>query len=548
MSPRKISFLAFFILWARVQNWTVPDMHVRICQWLEHCDDPVRVLMVFRGAAKSTIFAVYKAWQLYCDGTWTSLIWSADGKLARKLSRDVINVLRRHPLTGGLLPPKPGAEMFWVNGATDARNASITSTGVEQTVTSARARSIDYDDVEVPKNIATPEKRENLRHKIQESTFILVPGGQETYIGTPHTSDSLYPETVSAGAALLKIPLFESAIRYEKTGERTRFPFSFLPAADGIYVISGIYKAARLYVEGEDYDVIGQEIVFREPPNATVLDIYGNCAWPERFDRDEIILRRRKTRTINYWDSQYMLEAKPITESRLDPELLRAYDLQPRIVQANNAVRMMLGNVQIVSGRARWDPAKGKVHGDNSAFCLVLDDALGNHYWHLAENLTGEMVEFSDGANTLITGGQVMQICKLVRQYNIVHITVETNGIGAFIPGVLQRALRQEGLECGVTPFDEGRNKNERILAGIEGPLSSGVLWAHVDVLDGDAWDEMQNWNPAVKEQIDGKLDSLAGCLLDAPVRIRKTVGIPTATRTHHWRQSAGTHEVALDI
>lgn len=548
MPERRISFLAFFLMWADVMGWTVPALHVRICHWLETCADPVRVLMIFRGAAKSTIFAVYKAWQLYNDRTWTSLVWAADGPLATKLTRDTLNVLRRHPLCGGMLPQKPGAQMFWVNGSVDARNASMTATGVNQNVTSARARSIDYDDVEVPKNIKTPDARENLRQKIQESTFILVPGGQETLVGTPHTYDSLYTETVASGAALLKIPLFESAVRYEDTSERTRYPFDFTPAEDGLYVLLGIHKAARLLKEGIDYRLEGSEVVFDVPPGGAVLDIYGNNAWPERFDRHEIEIRRKKTRTLNYWDSQYQLEAKPITESRLDPERLIAYDLQPRIEQANRSVRMMLGAVQIVSGRARWDPAKGKAGGDTSAFSLILDDALGNHYWHLAESITGDLAVFADSNNTKIVSGQVMQIAALVRQHNIVQITVETNGIGAFIPTILKRALRQEGLECGVNDVHEGENKNERILSGLEGPMKSGVLWAHIDVLNGPMWDEMKSWNPKIKEQPDGYLDSAAGALLDAPVRIGKIVGIPTGGQSQDWRQSAGVHEVTLEV
>ena len=59
MAGAKITFLAFFLLWAKVQGWKVPKLHVRICHWLE-TQRPVRVLMVFRGAAKSTIYAVYK--------------------------------------------------------------------------------------------------------------------------------------------------------------------------------------------------------------------------------------------------------------------------------------------------------------------------------------------------------------------------------------------------------------------------------------------------------------------------------------------------------
>lgn len=551
MKPPRISFLAFFLMWARVQGWRVPDLHVRICDWLEHCNDPVRVLQVFRGAAKSTLYAVYKAWQLYCDGTWVSLIWAADGQLAKKLTRDTINVLRRHPLCGGMLPTKPGAQAFWVAGSVDARNASMTAVGVNQNVTSARARDIDYDDVEVPKNIRTAEARENLRNKIQEATFILVPGGQETYIGTPHTHDSIYPEKIAEGAASLTIPLFEEHVRYEETETRTRYTVPFQAASDGIYVLQGIHKHARLLVEGVDYTLGAGVIVLAVPPAGAVLDIYARCAWPERFDRKEIELRRRKTRTLNYWDSQYQLQAKPVKEIRLDPEKIKAYDLHPRVELANRAVRMMLGGVQIVSARAYWDCALGKVSGDASALSLVLDDAAGNIYWHVCEGLTGEYAVFSDSRNTRIVSGQVMQACALIEKFNIPNVYVETNGNGAFAPQLLRQAIKQERLHCAVTDVQATGNKNARILDGLEGPMQSGVLWAHVDVLDGPLWDQMMDWDPSVKEQPDDYLDSGAGAILQAPVRIGRMVRekdeISTTQGREHWRPSGGVHEVTLE-
>lgn len=546
MANKPVSFVAFFLMWAKVQGWKVPLLHIRICQWLEICVDPVRVLMVFRGAAKSTIYGVYKAWQLYCDPTWISLIWAADGPLSKKLTRDTINVLRRHPLCIGMLPTKPGAQMFWVNGATDARNASMTAVGVNQNVTSARARDIDYDDVEVPKNIKTAEARENLRSKIQESTFILVPGGRETYIGTPHTHDSIYPEVVSAGAALLKIPLFESSIRYEDTSKRTRYPFPFKPGDDGLYVITGIHKFARMLEEGTDYRVEGQAIVFSKPPGV-VLDIYANCAWPERFTREDVIKRRKKTRTLNYWDSQYMLEAKPINECRLDPEKIKAYDLQPVMETANRQARMVLGKVQIVSGRAYWDPSLGKAGGDVSAFSVVYDDSLGNYYWHACEGLTGEFAEFSDARNTEIIGGQVLQACDIIKRCNVLHVYVETNGTGSFVGKLLLRALKQRGLNCGVTEITQNINKNDRILGALEAPMKSGVLWAHVDVLNGPLWDQMKDWNPSVKQQPDDYLDSGAGALEQAPVRINHLVGKATDHPRNDWRQATGVFEVTLE-
>lgn len=546
MEKSKISFTAFFIMWAKVQGWKVPLLHIRICHWLETCHDPVRVLMVFRGAAKSTIYGVYKAWQLYSNPKERSLIWAADGNLAKKLTRDTINVLRRHPLCAGMLPTKPGAQAFWVSGSADPRNASMTAVGVDQNVTSARADSIDYDDVEVPKNIRTAEARENLRSKTQESTFIAVPGAQETYIGTPHTHDSLYPEEVAAGAALLKIPLFESAIRYEDTSTRTRYRFDFKPGADGLYVILGIHRFAKLLEEGADYQVDSNEIVFAKPPGV-VMDIYAHCAWPERFDREDIIKRRKKTRTLNYWDSQYMLEAKPVTECRLDPALIKPYAVQPTLEHANRQIRMMLGKVQIASGRAYWDTSMGKVGGDASAFSVVYDDTLGNHYWHVCDGLTGEFAVFSDAKNTEIIAGQVLQACDIIAKSNILHVYVEVNGVGSFTGKLLQRAIKQRGLHCGVTEVVRTGNKNEYILGALEAPIKSGVLWAHVDVLNGPLWDQMKDWNPKIKDQPDDYMDSGAGAIEHAPVRINKLVGIPTSNVSKDWRHSTGVFEVALE-
>lgn len=546
MAKSNVSFVAFFLLWAKQQGWIVPLLHIRICHWLETCDEPIRVLMVFRGASKSTIYAVYKAWKLYRNGQWRSLIWAADGDLAKKLTRDTINVLRRHPLCGGMLPTKPGAQLFWVTGSLDARNASMTAVGVNQNVTSARADDIDYDDVEVPKNIRTPEARANLRNKIQESTFILVPGGRETYIGTPHTHDSIYTEQIAAGAAVLKIPLFEHSKRYEETDKLVRYKFDFTPADDGLYVMTGIGKNGQMLVEGEDYKIIGSHVVFDRPPCA-VLDICAGCAWPERFTREDIAARRKKTRTVNYWDSQYQLEAKPIKESKLDPTKIKAYDVHPTVVRANQGVRMMLGQVQIISGRAYWDPSLGKVGGDASAFSLVLDDAMGNYYWHVCQAFTGEFAEFSDQRNTVIHSGQVLDACDLIERFNILHVYIETNGISSFYPKLLQLAVKQRGLRCGVTGINNSGAKNERILAGIEGPLKSGVLWAHVDVLEGALWDQMIDWDPEIKSQPDDYLDSGSGAILQAPVRINHLVGNPTSHVSKDWRQSTGVFEVTLE-
>lgn len=542
MESRSVSFLTFFLMWAKQQGWKVPHLHVRICSWLETCTESERVLMVFRGAAKSTIYAVYKAWKLYRNRHHRSLVWSADGPTAGMLTADVVNVLRNHPLTGGMLPPRPGRKLFWVNGARDARNASMRAVGVDSNATGARADAVDYDDVEVPGNVETPEARAHLRKRISEATHIAVPGAQKTLIGTPHAHDSIYPERIAGGAAVLKIPLFAHMVRFKDTDTRTRYAFDFEPSADGLYVMVGIHKGAELLEEGRDYRIDGREVVFDKPPRK-VLDICAGCAWPEYFTRKEIALRRRETLTFNAWDSQYQLEAKPLGETRLDPARMIEYGVEPQLVTYRGETRLMLGRVRIVSASMRWDPSTAKLNSDVSALCLMLQDEKGNNYWHRAISLSGDIAKLdTDGK---IVGGQVWEICDVVDQLSVPRVTIETNGLGETAPALLTAALNRRGIQCGVEGKKTTGNKNLLILEAFDGPLSGGYLWAHSSVIDAVA-DQMRSWNPAVREQPDDFLDAGGAALRDEPVRIGHLSKIPTADPRQDWRPEAGSAEVEI--
>ncbi len=542
---RHVSFLTFFLMWAKLQGWKVPLLHVRICQWLDTCDARVRVLMVFRGAAKSTIYAVWKAYRLYKNRTNRSLIYAADDKLAGKLTRDTLAVLRRHPLCVGMLPPKPGAFSFWVNGAIDARNPSMEAVGVNSNATGSRADDADFDDIEVPKNIKTPDARQQIRQKIEETTHILVPGWQKTFVGTPHTHDSIYTEQIEGGAAVLKIPLFEHMVRYETTDTKTRYRIPFVIGDDGLYVLAGIGKFARMMAEGIDYRIEGDDVVFHKPPRV-VIDVCSLCSWPERFNRDEIELKRKETRTLNAWDSQYQLEAKPISETRLDPARIIPYAVEPVIRYANRTASMFLGNVRIVGMAMRWDPSSAKLNSDVSAVALVLQDEQGRRYLHRVADLTGEIAEFSEDGKRIV-GGQVWQICDIVERFHVPRIVIETNGIGGFAPAVMKAVLKQRRLTCGVSDEPSVANKNKRILEGFEPVISANMLWAHVDVLEGPLWDQMKDFNPGTQNQADDYIDVSAAAITDTPERIKVHVNEADHVANRDWRPYSGVHEVVFE-
>lgn len=541
---KKVSFVVFFKLWADLQGWVVPDIHIAICHFLEHCNSRVRVLRVFRGCGKSTILGVFNAWRYYKDPETRILHQGSDDRTAYKTSRDVKNVLEKHPLTRNLGASTKGSIEFWWTHKgylKDPRNPSMQAAGITSNITSSRADYVQNDDVEVMKNVLTPEAREKVRTRLSEQIHIAVPKAQKDFIGTPHSHESLYDEKIEAGAVDLTIPMYGKEHRFEeKTSTQVKFKCRFVPD----FVFVGIGKRSWVAEEGKHYHVEHTTVVFKKPPNATV-DCYADSAWPERFDHEEMVERRKECNTYNEWDSQYQLHAKPIGDVRLDPERIIPYDVEPEIRLANRQVSMWLGGTKIVGATAHWDCAKGRIGNDTSAFSVVFTDEVGRLYLHVCKALYGNI------------DVQCRQIRDIVVQYGLSRVTVETNGIGGHVPHILRKHLKKTG--CGVGEHHETANKNKRILDAWEAPLDSGYLWASVDVLgleesegsqeeeEEGLWEEMINWNPKVKEQPDGYLDSSARAISDTPVRIGKSAGNPSTPEGKNWRPNQGTLTVKTD-
>lgn len=531
-----VSFPAFYLIWAKVQGWEVSENHIKVCHWLQHRKGRVGVLKVFRGFGKSTILGCYNAWRYYVDPTDRILHQGDQDKTAHKTARDTQNVLTKHPLTRNLGASLRGNVEFWWTADgywKDPRNPSMQASGILSNIVSSRADHIQNDDVEVQKNVETPEAREKMRKRLSEQIHIGVPGSDRLFIGTPHAHNSIYDEMAEMGADVLEIKLFQQEQRFsadskESTSTKRVFHCQFVPEV----VFLGIGKHSKLLKEGDDYTRKGKTLTFERPPGAT-LDCYAGNAWPERFNIDEMAERRRQCRTLNEWDSQYQLHAKPITDVRLDPERIIPYDKTPIIRMANRKLGMWLGNAQIVGATAYWDCATGKLTSDTSAFSVVLTDALGRLYLQVCTELTGNIDE------------QCKQIRALVIQYQIPRVEVETNGPGGFVPPILRKHLAKTG--CGVGEVFATTNKNKRILDAWEAPLDSGFLWAHVDVLNGPLWDQMLEWNPVVKDQPDDYLDSGAGAITATPVRIGKLIGNPSEPRHQNWRPSHNQFEVTVE-
>ncbi|MCW5772047.1 MAG: phage terminase large subunit [Rhodospirillaceae bacterium] len=193
-------FPAFVKAWCKHQGLAVPQLHRDIAGWLgkrwRAKARPKRLLLLaFRGAGKSTLVGLFAAWLLARHPNLRILTLSADLALARKMVRNVKQLVENHPAMPPLKPKRPelwGADQFTIVRDAMLRDPSMLARGIDGNFTGSRADVVICDDVEVPGNSDTPAKRRTLRDKLGEIDFVLVPGGMQLYLGTPHSYYSIY--------------------------------------------------------------------------------------------------------------------------------------------------------------------------------------------------------------------------------------------------------------------------------------------------------------------------------------------------------------------
>ena len=469
-----MDFPEFVWIWMEKQNLSMPKIHLNFSHWLAETwrkGDRQLLLLAFRNSGKSTLVGLFCAWRLLQDPSTRILILAADYSLAKKMVRNVKRVIERHPLTTHLKPSRRdqwAADQFTVNRASEFRDPSMLAKGISANITGSRADIVICDDVEVPNTCATPGKRHDLREKLGEIDYVLVPGGLQLYVGTPHTFYSLYAQETRP-----------------ETGEEVPFLHGF----------------KRLEIP--------------------VMDSAGKSSWPERFPLSKIKAMRRRSGAAKH-DSQMMLRPTNIAEGRLAPSLLKSYTEELNYRVGNGEVVLELGDIKMKSASCWWDPSFGSPEkGNSSVIAAVFSDEKGHYYLHRIAYLTHDpkVTEKVDEATQLCR-----QAVTFLKVHHLPSVTIETNGIGRFLPGLLRRELRATGVTCSVMEKTSHRNKAERILEAFDARLAAGVISAHKSVLASPLIEEMREWQPNGGSKVDG-LDAVAGCLLAEPIRISRLPG-----------------------
>ncbi len=482
-------FKLFLVLWNQRQNMRTPALHFKIAQWLERAwktGDKELLLMAFRSSGKSTLAGLFAAWLLYRHSDLRILVLAADEVLAGKMVRNVKRIIERHPLTAQMKPEcadQWASDRFTVKRNIELRDPSMIAKGITSNITGSRADIVICDDVEVPNTCDSTEKREFLRDRLSELSFVVVPGGTHLYIGTPHNYYTIYADKPRA-----------------EIGESRAF-------------LQG-YKRLEI----------------------PVLDEAGQSAWPERFSPADIE-RMRRNSGPNKFTSQMMLKPVNIAEGRLNAELLRLYDFELDYTKEINT--LFIGDKKIVGASAWWDPAFGSAKGDHSVLACIFADESGNLYLHHLE-----YIKLPVGGDVDEATAQCRIVAQVAKRLMLPSITLETNGIGKFLPAILRNELARAHVPSSVNEYANRRAKDIRILEAFDAPMAAGRLYVHQGVAKTPFLMEMREWRPGSARGHDDGLDAAAGAISQQPVRLKRLYG----AGGFGWVKGAGAHKAKTDF
>ena len=189
------------VLWRWLKLPDLTKLQADIAHYLQH--GPRRkIIMAFRGAAKSWLTAAYALWVLWCDPQKKVLVVSASLARSIAFTNFCLALILQVPFLQDLAP-RPGQRAaslsFDVGPAQPDQSPSLKAASITGQITGFRGDLIIGDDVEIPSNSATVMMREKIAEGVKEFDAILKPDGEVTFLGTPQVEASLYTTLPTRG-------------------------------------------------------------------------------------------------------------------------------------------------------------------------------------------------------------------------------------------------------------------------------------------------------------------------------------------------------------
>ena len=411
------NFVALCHKYLRIADPT--QIQFDICDELSS-DEELISLQAFRGIGKSHLASLYCLWLGYWNKESKILIVSATSKRAAefvKFCRDTINLC---PFLAHMKPGKSQRDLsysFDFNACLPSQTPSIEAKGITSQITGSRASVIIADDLEVSINSLSAEAREKLENLSKEFVSILLPGGRTIYLGTPHSSSSIYNRLPEKGYKVCKFPAYDEA---GKPTEPLRFPKKNLETRRKLMGDSEFQLQYMLDTSQADKDKYPLKL-----KDLVVSDKFSHKSCMEEYKISEKTASFRVGEAKGY-DCVYESSAK-------------GYE------------------VEYTKRILALDPAGSGA--DEFAWCVL---ATRNGYYYVIEH---------GGWNTGLNQDVLRDIQRLTRQYAVHQVVVETNFGDDLILNMLSPNLR-----CEVVPVKHTTNKEKRIISTLEPVLNQHKL------------------------------------------------------------------------
>ncbi len=236
-----------------------------------------------------------------------------------------------------------------------------------------------------------------------------------------------------------------------------------------------------------------------------------------------------------------MLKPVNIIDARLDSSLLQIYAHE--LDYAKELRTLYIGDKKMISASGWWDPAFGDAKGDNSVFAAIFTDEDGNYYIHRVEYLEPSPTGRGQGEEDNATS-QCRVIAKIAKKLYLPSLTIEANGIGKFLPGLLRNEMTKNKSQCAVLEFYNSKPKDVRILKAFDALLAARKIHIHKSVLETPFMTEMNEWRPGRTKTHDDGLDAVAGALSQQPVRLHRLYG----NTRQPWASGGNTHKAKSEF
>ena len=461
--PLAADFRKFlWLIWKHIDLPVPTPVQYDIAHYLQHGPNKI-CIEAFRGVGKSFVTSAFVLWCLYKNPQLKIMVVSATKKRSDNFTKFCLQLIFLVPELAFLKPrigQRQSSIEFDVGPAQIDQTPSVFARSITGQMTGGRADIIVSDDVEIPTNSETMDKRDKLLEGTKEYSAILKPldTSRIIYLGTPQTEDSIYnklPETFETRIWPANVPTPKEYEGYAGT---------LAPMIE------------KMYAEG----------------------LHGQPTDPIRFDADELLDRRAEYGAAGY-QLQFMLNTKLSDEERFPLKLKNLVVLSVPPEKAPFEVNWLPNPDRQLKDLPAHGMSGDKLYaspGHGSEFSEYQYRVMAIDPSGRGADETSYAVGFQLASNIWVpeAGGlpggyepeTLKKLALIAKKHKIQTIVIESNFGDGMFESLIKPVLMKEGVRAEVIGVRHHTQKEHRILDTLEPVISSHKLIVDPSVFIND--------------------------------------------------------------